>query len=158
MAEVEIFDFVQILFNPVEPISVNKKEKESERMIYHPCSTFSFAYCRRRRNCLDNLIAAGQVPPPERIKRTYVGGLCFFKCRVDAPLSPRFVIAVDTIASCRSGGCVEHWSRAEGTCRITCPIVHPLPFTGRSIHEQCWSPPTFRSLFGVCCHPDSPTV
>ena len=111
MAEVEIFDFVQILFNPVEPISVNKREKESERMIYHPCSTFSFAYCKRRRNCLDNLIelTSSSTLQTNGEKRTDVGGFCFLKRRVDASLSSRFAVTVNTIGGRRGGGCVEHW-------------------------------------------------
>ena len=38
-----------------------------------------------------------------------MGGFRFFERRVDASLSPRFVIAIDTIAGRRGGGCVEHW-------------------------------------------------
>jgi len=159
MTKVEVLDFVQILFNP-EPVVVSEKKDDQREgpTIRVLLSALRIAVVDATA-LITGLKHVKSHSPNER-KKTYVGGFRFFKRRVDAPLSSRFVIAVDTIVGCRSGGYVEHWRWAEEACNITCLILRPLPSSSLAIriHEQCWSPPTFRGLFRVRCHADPSTM
>ena len=123
MAKVEVLDFVQILFDPEPAIAVSEKERNRRG---GPTIRVLLSALRTAGVGVIALITwLRQVKPdsPKRTKRTYMGSFCFFERRVDAPLSPRFVIAVDAIAGGGGGGCVEHFGggqRERAASRVRC--------------------------------------